>query len=132
MIASELAYFPCSYSTAENMLTRAQITGNDNVVITGASGGVGSAAAQLSRVRGARVIAVAGASKTSSLMDLGADKCVSRGTSLIDDLGESSIDVVLDLVGGESWRELPSIWRPFGRLAVWPLCGFCRYCRPHV
>ena len=42
----ELASFPCSYSTAENMLCRAQVTEKDSVLITGASGGVGSAAIQ--------------------------------------------------------------------------------------
>ena len=41
---SELASFPCSYSTAENMLTRAEVTRNDTLLVTGASGGVGSAA----------------------------------------------------------------------------------------
>lgn len=39
----ELASFPCSYSTAENLLTRANVSANDIVLVTGASGGVGSA-----------------------------------------------------------------------------------------
>jgi len=38
----ELAPFPCSYSTAENMLTRANVGPDDIVLVTGASGGVGS------------------------------------------------------------------------------------------
>ncbi|MEP3439709.1 MAG: alcohol dehydrogenase catalytic domain-containing protein [Hoeflea sp.] len=45
----ELASFPCSYSTAENMLTRANVRENETVLVTGASGGVGSAAVQLAR-----------------------------------------------------------------------------------
>ncbi len=40
----ELASFPCSYSTAENLLTRARVGPGDRVLVTGASGGVGSAA----------------------------------------------------------------------------------------
>ncbi len=44
----ELATFPCSYSTAENMLTKGRISKEDIVVITGASGGVGSALIQSS------------------------------------------------------------------------------------
>ncbi len=51
----ELASFPCSYSTAENMLTRAAVGRGDRVLVTGASGGVGSAAIQLAAARGALV-----------------------------------------------------------------------------
>ena len=39
----ELATFPCAYSTAENMLTKGHNSAEDTVLITGASGGVGSA-----------------------------------------------------------------------------------------
>ncbi|MCZ8498552.1 hypothetical protein O9929_13025 [Vibrio lentus] len=53
-----LASFPCSYSTAENMLTRANVAEGDRVLISGASGGVGSAAIQLAKARGAYVIAI--------------------------------------------------------------------------
>ena len=59
-----LASFPCSYSKAENMLTRTQVTENDTLLITSALGGVGSAAIQLARPRDARIIAVAGDKKT--------------------------------------------------------------------
>ena len=115
---AELATFPCSYSTAENMLNRAQVSERDTVLITGASGGVGSAAIQLAKVRGARVIAVAGASKQQSVEDVGADLTLVRGSSLEVALGNDSVDVVIDLVGGEDWPELPNILRPFGRYAV--------------
>ena len=115
---AELATFPCSYSTAENMLNRAQVSERDTVLITGASGGVGSAAIQLAKVRGARVIAVAGASKQQSVADVGADLTLVRGSSLEVALGHDAVDVVIDLVGGEDWPELPNILRPFGRYAV--------------
>jgi NADPH:quinone reductase-like Zn-dependent oxidoreductase len=55
---AELASFPCAYSAAEHMLARSQIKAGQDVLITGASGGVGSAAVQLAARRGARVIAV--------------------------------------------------------------------------
>ncbi|MFT7135890.1 MAG: NADPH:quinone reductase-like Zn-dependent oxidoreductase, partial [Akkermansiaceae bacterium] len=59
----ELASFPCSYSTAENMLTRAAVRAGETVLVTGASGGVGSAAVQLASARGAHVIAITSAAK---------------------------------------------------------------------
>ena len=54
----ELASFPCAYGTAENLLTRANVVQGETVLVTGASGGVGSAVVQLARLRGARVMAV--------------------------------------------------------------------------
>ena len=59
---SELASIPCAYSTAELMLHRASV-GAERVLISGASGGVGSAAIQLAKCRGAEVIAIAGKDK---------------------------------------------------------------------
>ena len=115
---AELASFPCSYSTAENMLTRAQVTENDTLLITGASGGVGSAAIQLAKARGASVIAVASGAKQQSVLDAGANRALIRGNSLHDALGDNAVDVVIDLVGGEDWPELLDILRPFGRYAV--------------
>src|SRR5262249_45009652 len=58
-----LASFPCSYSTAEEMLVRARLQSGETVLVTGASGGVGSANIQLAKMRGARVIAVASAER---------------------------------------------------------------------
>jgi NADPH:quinone reductase-like Zn-dependent oxidoreductase len=52
----ELASFPCSGSAAENMLERAAVAAGETVLVTGASGGVGCAAVQLARRRGARVV----------------------------------------------------------------------------
>jgi NADPH:quinone reductase-like Zn-dependent oxidoreductase len=115
---AELASFPCSYSTAENMLTRVKVTENDTLLITGASGGVGSAAIQLAKARGASVIAVASGAKQQSVLDAGANQALIRGNSLQDALGDNAVDVVIDLVGGEDWPELLNILRPFGRYAV--------------
>jgi len=114
----ELASFPCSYSTAENMLTRANVTSHDRVLISGASGGVGSAAVQLAKARGAYVIAITSPSKNQQLLTLGADKVVSRDTNLIEILGENCIDVVIDLVAGKQWPTFLELLKPKGRYAV--------------
>ena len=114
----ELASFPCSYSTAENMLTRANVTSEDIVLISGASGGVGSAAIQLAKARGAYIIAITSPSKHEQLLKLGADKIISRDTDLIEILGENSIDVVIDLVAGKQWPQFLKLLKPGSRYAV--------------
>jgi NADPH:quinone reductase-like Zn-dependent oxidoreductase len=110
----ELASIPCAYSTAEGMLTRANVAA-ERVLITGASGGVGSAAVQLAKRRGAEVIAIAAEAKAADVRTLGASHVVSRGASLVAELGQNSIDVVLDLVGGSGWPELCDVLRTGGR-----------------
>ncbi|PYG28307.1 alcohol dehydrogenase family protein [Pelagimonas varians] len=114
----ELASFPCSYSTAENMLTRSRVAAGDTVLVTGASGGVGSAAVQLAQARGATVIAQTSASKADSLRALGAAQTVDRGADLLGALGGNSVDVVIDLVAGPQFPTLLDILRPRGRYAV--------------
>ena len=114
----ELASFPCSYSTAENMLTRAGLSRGETVLITGASGGVGSAAIQLAKARGARVIAVVSADKAVPIRALGADVTLDRDECLLRALGANAVDVVVDLVGGDQWSKLPDVLKPYGRYAV--------------
>lgn len=114
----ELASFPCSYSTAENLLTRANVDVADRVLVTGASGGVGSAAVQLARARGARVIGVTSPSKAARVLSLGAEQTVARDADLIEALGKDCVDVVIDLVGGPNWPDLLDVLKPYGRYAV--------------
>lgn len=71
----DLASFPCSYLAAENMLARAGITRGQTVLVTGASGGVGSAAVQPARRRDALVHAVADPVKAEAIRSLGATRC---------------------------------------------------------
>ena len=115
---SELASFPCSYSTAENMLTRAAVTSKDTVLISGASGGVGSAAIQLAKARGAYVIAITSPNKNQQILDLGADKVIPRNINLVDALGGNSVNVVIDLVAGDQWSQFLQMLKPGSRYAV--------------
>lgn len=114
----ELASFPCSYSTAENMLTRARVGAGDRVLVTGASGGVGSAAVQLARARGASVVAVTSPAKFDTLRDLGAERVLKREDDLSVAPGRDSMDVVVDLVAGDRWPSCLDVLRPGGRYAV--------------
>ena len=115
---AELASFPCAYSAAENMLTRAQVRTSDSVLVTGASGGVGSAAVQLARARGARVMAVAAAAKARDILALGAARVLARTADLIAELGRESVDVVIDVAGGPQFPALLEVLRRGGRYAV--------------
>ena len=110
----ELASFPCAYSTAENLIQRSWVAAGERVLITGASGGVGSAAVQLVGRRGAFVTALAGPSKHRALTDLGADEVLDRHAPLDDE----AYDVVIDVVGGSGFGGLLQALRPRGRYAV--------------
>lgn len=111
MSDAELATFSCSYTTAEGMLSRAGVGPEDTVLITGASGGVGSALIQLAKRRGARVVGMASEAKHAALRDLAPDALLPRAP---DDLkavlqaatGREHVDVVADVVGGPGWGAL--------------------------
>lgn len=121
----ELASFPCAYITAENLASRTRVGTGDTVLITGASGGVGSAAIQLCKRRGAVVIGMAGTSKHPLLKPIGVDALLPRevddlATALAPHTGNGSVDVVLDTVGGSQFGMLIHRLRPEGRYAS---CG---------
>ena len=109
---------PCAYSTAENLLHRADLKSGERVLITGASGGVGSAAVQLAKRRGAFVIAVAGVAKHDDVRALGADQLISRGTDLVAAIGAEAVDLVVDLVAGPDWPMLLDVLQRGGRYAT--------------
>ena len=111
----ELGSIPCSYGSAENMLLRAKVSATDHVLIAGASGGVGSAAVQLAKLRGARVTAIVGADKAKHAIAIGADKIIERGTDIAAALGEETIDVVVDNVGGKDFESMLKVLRRGGR-----------------
>lgn len=114
----EIASMPCAYSTAELMLHRANVGVGEHVVITGASGGVGSAAIQLAKRRGAKVTAVIGRDKAELAISLGADRVIPRGDSTVSHLGRESVDAVIDVAAGPGFGELLDLLRKGGRLAI--------------
>lgn len=114
---AELASIPCAYSTAENMLRRANV-GAERVLISGASGGVGSAAVQLAKRRGAQVTAICSMKKRDDVLALGADRVIDRNADLLTELTRGSIDAVVDLVAGEHWPAFMEVLRTGGRYAT--------------
>ncbi|MCW4153350.1 zinc-binding dehydrogenase [Halomonas sp. 18H] len=97
----------CSYQTAYHMLTSAGIKAGERVLVTGASGGVGTALIQLCRILGARPYALSQPDKASALRELGAEAVFDRSdmshfTEQVKAVtGGAPIDAVMDLVGGE-------------------------------
>jgi NADPH:quinone reductase-like Zn-dependent oxidoreductase len=114
---AELASIPCAYATAENMLHRARAAAGEHVLVTGASGGVGSAAVQLARRRGARVTAIAAASKADAVRALGAERVIDRDADAVALLGEESVDLVVDNVAGPHFGAMLKLLRRGGRYA---------------
>ena len=117
---AELATFSCSYTTAEGMLERVGLKADERVLITGASGGVGSALVQLARRRGACAIGMASESKHERLCEIGTDAVLPRSPAKLRSqlgaaTGASSVDVVADVVGGTGWAQLLDVLRPGGR-----------------
>lgn len=111
----ELGSIPCSYGSAENMLLRAKVSSNDHVLIAGASGGVGSAAVQLAKLRGAHVTAIVGADKADRAIEAGADAVIERGKDVAEALGQETVDVVVDNVGGKDFESMLLVMRRGGR-----------------
>jgi NADPH:quinone reductase-like Zn-dependent oxidoreductase len=87
------------------------------VLVTGASGGVGSAAVQLALRRGAQVVAQAAPAKQTALLELGAEAAIDRGADALQSLGRNAVSVVIDLVGGAQWPLLLDALRTGGRYA---------------
>ncbi|MBK1724797.1 alcohol dehydrogenase family protein [Thiocystis violacea] len=109
----ELASIPCAYSTAEAMLQKVAL-GAERVLITGASGGVGLAAVQLAKRRGAEVTAMTNADKAQALRAAGANATLDRD----DPLSKEAFDAVVDVVAGPCWPALINALKPGGRYVV--------------
>ena len=96
----------CSYQTALHMLTSARVTSGERILVTGASGGVGTALIQLCRVMGAIPFALSQADKADALIALGAEAVLDRSDmdSFTDRVkavtGGRPFDAVMDLAGG--------------------------------
>ena len=112
---AELGTIPCAYGTAENMIHRAGVKKGDHVLVAGASGGVGSAVVQLAMRRGAVVIAIVGKTKTDRVRSLGVDRVIARGDDIVACLGEKSVDVVVDNVGGSSFPQMLKVLKRGGK-----------------
>jgi len=109
---AELATFATSWMTAEGMLNRANVDADDTVLITGASGGVGSALISLANRRGAKTIAMTSTKKKDAVKALNPDEIILRGDNALKGL---KLSVVADVVAGDIFPDLINTLERGGR-----------------
>jgi NADPH:quinone reductase len=114
------AAFMTTYLTAYIPLTRqVRVSASSTVLVHAGSGGVGSAAIQLAKHLGAKVIATASTDeKRAFAREVGADEAV--GYDEIDDL---RVDVVIDPVGGEVFTRSLPLLSPLGAIVAIGFAG---------
>lgn len=119
------AAIPVNYLTAIIALYRmANITAGDTVLIHGAGGGVGIAATQLARRRGATIIGTASSSKHDAIRAQGVDHAIDyRQADVTAEVRRLTngrgADVVLDPIGGRSFADSYRLLAPLGRLVMY-------------
>lgn len=120
------AAFPLTFLTAWHMLiTRASLQAGDVVLVIAAGSGVGQAAIQIARLRGARVFATSAPSKMEQARALGAEEVFDHydgdfAKRIRTATGGRGADIVIEHVGEATWeRSVRSLAR-FGRLVT---CG---------
>lgn len=123
----QAAAVPLVFQTAWHMLVaRAELQPGEDVLILGAGSGVGSAAIQIAKFFGARVIATAGTDeKLAKARELGADHTINHNSQKIRDevrriTGKRGVDVVFEHVGTATWDESLASLALGGRLVT---CG---------
>ena len=114
------AAVPVGGSTAlEGIVERLQLKAGESILITAASGGVGTFAVQIAHQLGARVIAIAGAANHDYVRRLGADEVFdyrdSDWAAKVRHVVPGGVDALFDAVGGESLRTALGAIRDGGR-----------------
>jgi synaptic vesicle membrane protein VAT-1 len=127
MSALEGAAIPVNYLTAwQLVVVMGGLKHNETVLIHSAGGGVGIAATQIAKHIGARVIGTASAAKHAELRTLGADHLIDYRTEDFETrareiTGGRGVELILDPVGGESWKKGYRLLAPTGRLGMFGL-----------
>jgi NADPH:quinone reductase-like Zn-dependent oxidoreductase len=108
------------------MLKRAGLKAGEDVLVLSASGGVGSAAVQIAKLLGSRVIATAGSEgKVQKALDIGSDFAVNYKEhdfvkAVMEFTSNRGVDVVVEHVGSETWDQSFACLAKRGRITT---CG---------
>ena len=121
----EAAAVPSNFGTAwRGLMTRADISPSDDVLVLGASGGVGHGAVQIAAHAGATVYAASSSEeKAERLRELGADHVIDYSEVDIDDAiadltDRRGVDVVFESVGGTTYEQAVRSLARGGRLVT--------------
>lgn len=120
---AEAAAIPVNYLTAWQLAEMGCLKGGDTLLIHNAGGGVGLAALDLARRRGARTIGTASAWKHEPLIGRGLDVAIDYRTEdwvgqVLEHTGGRGVDLIFDPVGGSNWKKSFKTLRPTGRLGM--------------
>jgi NADPH:quinone reductase-like Zn-dependent oxidoreductase len=121
MSFEEGAALPVVYGTAYNMmLFCGNLREGSTILLHSAAGGVGLAAIDIARTRKCRVIGIASASKHDFIRERGCQHPIASDADYVAEtrkiVGDAGVDLVLDPVGGKSWREGFDLLGPCGRM----------------
>lgn len=116
----EAAAFPVQYLTAYHALTTVgSAVRGETVLIHAAAGGVGTAAVQIAKLLGLRVIGTASSEeKRARVLELGADEALSYDEFDQKLSGKDTPTLILEAVGGDVFRKSLAILPSLGRLVV--------------
>jgi NADPH:quinone reductase-like Zn-dependent oxidoreductase len=112
------AAIPVNYGTAwAALIGYGSLRAGERVLVHSAGGGVGIAATQIAKRTGAEVVGTASPGKHERIMEVGVDQAVDY-TRPGWERGVGAFDLILDAVGGKSFRTSYSLLKPGGRLVA--------------
>ncbi|MGB6177944.1 NADP-dependent oxidoreductase [Carnobacterium sp.] len=99
----------------EALFSKGDLKKEQRVLIHGAAGGVGHFAVQLARWKGSEVIGTASTKNQNFLKEIGVDQAIDYSVQKFEkEVGQ--VDLVIDLIGGETQKKSWSIIKPGGKL----------------
>jgi NADPH:quinone reductase-like Zn-dependent oxidoreductase len=118
------AGIPVNYGTAwAGLIGYGSLAAGERVLVHSAGGGVGIAATQIAKQAGAEVYGTASPGKHAQILELGLDHALDYRKDGWE-RGLPKFDVILDAVGGRSFRRSYSLLRPGGRLVLFGVSTF--------
>lgn len=107
----------CGLTAWQGLFDNGDLKPSQRILITGASGSVGSLAVQFAKSKGAHVTALASRKNLDYVKSLGADEVIDYQTQKFEEVVEG-LDLVLDAVGGETYEKARQTLKRGGKLVT--------------